>query len=100
MYSGVPINWAKPVKSVLSVRLCPVALAMPKSMTLGTGTPSMTVTRMFEGLMSRWMIPFWWACCTAWQTCTNKLQPLGDRQSWCWSQYSVIGMPRTSSMTK
>ena len=37
MYSGVPMIWSKPVKSVLSVRLCPVALAMPKSMTLGTG---------------------------------------------------------------
>ena len=30
-----------------------VALAMPKSMTFGTGTPSCSVTRMFEGLMSR-----------------------------------------------
>ena len=35
-----------------------VALAMPKSITLGTGTPSCSVTRMFEGLMSRWMMPF------------------------------------------
>ena len=35
-----------------------VALAMPKSITLGTGTPSLTVTRMFDGLMSRWMMPF------------------------------------------
>ena len=25
-----------------------------------------------DGLMSRWMIPFWWACCTAWQTGTNS----------------------------
>ena len=30
-----------------------VALAMPKSITFGTGTPSCSVTRMFEGLMSR-----------------------------------------------
>ena len=30
-----------------------VALAMPKSITLGTGTPSCSVTRMFDGLMSR-----------------------------------------------
>ena len=22
--------------------------------------------------MSRWMIPFWWACWTAWQTWTNS----------------------------
>ena len=38
--------------------LVAVALAMPKSITLGTGTPSCSVTRMFEGLMSRWMMPF------------------------------------------
>jgi len=25
---------------------------------LGHGTPSLIVTRMFDGLMSRWMIPF------------------------------------------
>ena len=35
-----------------------VALAMPKSITFGTGTPSCSVTRMFDGLMSRWMMPF------------------------------------------
>jgi hypothetical protein len=33
-------------------------LAMPKSKSLSV--PS-AVTRMFEGLMSRWMIRFWWA---------------------------------------
>jgi len=30
-----------------------VALAIPKSITLGTGTPSCSVTRIFDGLMSR-----------------------------------------------
>ena len=59
MYSGVPISSAKPVKSVLSVRLCwPVALAMPKSITLGTGVPSWSVIITFDGFRSRWMIPF------------------------------------------
>jgi hypothetical protein len=43
----------------LSVRSPCVAFAMPKSITLGTGKPSLTVTRMLEGLMSRWIIPFW-----------------------------------------
>ena len=33
-------------------------------------------TRTLDGLRSRWMIPFWWACCTAWQTCDEQLQPL------------------------
>ena len=46
------------VNTVLSVSSCCVALAMPKSITFGTGTPSCSVTRMFEGLMSRWMMPF------------------------------------------
>ena len=32
---------------------------------LGHRAPSWLSTRMFEGLRSRWMIPFWWACCTA-----------------------------------
>ena len=52
---------------------------MPKSITFGTGSPSCSVTRMFDGFRSRWMMPFWWACCTAWQTCTNSSQPLARR---------------------
>src|SRR6266487_2976471 len=47
------------VNSVLSVSSFCMALAMPKSMTFGTGTLSCRATRMFEGLMSRWMMPFW-----------------------------------------
>ena len=58
-----------------------MALAIPKSITLGTGSPSCIVTRILEGLRSRWMIPFWCACCTAWQTCTISRQPLGDGQA-------------------
>ena len=85
MYSGVPIICAKPVNSVLSVSCWPVALAMPKSITLATGTPSCSVTRTLDGLMSRWMIPFWWACCTAWQTGTNS-SSRSRIGSWFWSQ--------------
>ena len=66
---------------------------MPKSITFGTGTPSCSVTRMFDGLMSRWMIPFWCACWIAWQTCDEQVEPLRRVESWSWSQYSVIGMP-------
>ena len=53
---------------------------MPKSITLGTGTPSCSVTRMFDGLMSRWMIPFWCACWTAWQTAMNSSSRSPRRQ--------------------
>ena len=38
------------------------------------------VTRTFEGFRSRWMIPFWCACCTAWQTCTNSSSRSRDRE--------------------
>jgi hypothetical protein len=44
---------------------CPVALAMPKSITLTIGLSSCSVTRILEGFRSRWIIPFWWACWTA-----------------------------------
>ena len=51
------------------------------------------------GLMSRWMIPFWWACWIAWQTGTNSSSRCRgvSRRS---SQNVVMGMPLTSSMTK
>ena len=46
------------------------------------------------------MMPFWWACCTAWQTGDEQLQPLPRASGWFWSQNSVIGTPLTSSITK
>ena len=99
MYSSVPTiepNW---VNSVRSVSRWSVALAMPKSITLGTGLPSIPVTRTFDGLISRWMIPFWCACWIAWQTGTNS-SSRSRGESRASSQYWVIGMPLISSMTK
>src|SRR5919109_4168535 len=46
MYKGVPIIWAKFVNSVFSVNCCPVALAMPKSITLTTALSSCSVTKI------------------------------------------------------
>jgi hypothetical protein len=43
----------RPVGQVLRRRLCD-----SESITLGTACPSATVTRMFDGLRSRWMTPF------------------------------------------
>ena len=40
MYSNVPTTAPNSVNRVRSVNLGPVALAMPQSMTLGTGLPS------------------------------------------------------------
>ena len=68
-------------------------------MTFGTGLPSYRATRTLEGLRSRWMIPFWWACWTAWQTGMNS-SSRSRGVSCCSSQYWVIGTPLTSSMTK
>ena len=60
MYSGVPATLPKAVNRLCSVSRIPlVALARPKSITLGTGLSSWASTRMLEGLRSRWMIPFW-----------------------------------------
>ena len=93
------MNCSKAVKSVWSVRRPSVALAMPKSITFGMGTPSWSVTRMLDGLRSRWMMPFWCACWIAWQTCENSSSRWAVDRLY-WSQKSVILTPRTSSMTK
>ena len=77
MYSGVPTIWKWPVCSVRSVSAPPVALAMPKSITFGTGRPSTTVTRTLDGLMSRWMTPFMCACWTARQMSANRASRSG-----------------------
>ena len=84
---------------VCSVSVPPVALATPKSITFGTGLSSYRATSTFDGLMSRWMIPFWWACWIAWHTGTNSSSRSFGVSLWS-SQYSVIGTPLTSSMTK
>ncbi len=53
MYAGVPMNCPISVNMVCSVSRDCVALAMPKSITLGVGLSSTCVTRMLLGLMSR-----------------------------------------------
>ena len=68
MYCGVPIICPYAVNSVFSVNGWLRALATPKSITFATGLPSSSVTMMFDGFKSRWITPFWWACCTALQT--------------------------------
>ena len=68
MYSGVPRICACWVNSVFCVSSALVAFAIPKSITLGTGRPSCSETSTFDGLTSRWMIPFWCACWIASQT--------------------------------
>ena len=67
--------------------------------TTESGRPSWSVTRTLDGLTSRWMIPFWCACWIAWQTGTNSSNRCRGVKVFA-SQYSVIGTPWTSSMTK
>ncbi len=99
MYSSVPTTAPNSVNSVRSVSFGPAALATPKSITFGTGLPSYNATSTLDGLRSRWMIPFWWACCTASQTGMNSSRRCRG-VSLCSSQYFVRGTPLTSSMTK
>ena len=58
MYSNVPMTVPTRVYIVWSVSRCEVAFATPKSMMRGIGLPFTSLTRMFEGLRSRWMIAF------------------------------------------
>ena len=99
MYSGVPTICRNSVNSVFCVSSALVAFAIPKSITFATGTPSCSVTSTFDGFRSRWITPFWCACCTAWHTCTNS-RSRSRSPNCAASQYSVIGTPFTSSITK
>ena len=99
MYSSVPTTAPNWVDIDSSVSLPAVALATPKSITFGTGLPSIIVTRMFAGLRSRWTIPFWCACCTAWQIGT-KSSSRSRGVSLASSQNLFSGRPLTSSITK
>src|SRR5215471_1626093 len=57
MYSKVPTRAPNWVNRVRSVSRCSMAFATPKSITLGTGLSSYSVTSTLDGLISRWMIP-------------------------------------------
>ena len=74
-------------------------LAMPKSMTLGTGRPLSSTTSTFEGLRSRCRTWCRWACSTPAATWRKMRSRSATGRSWV-SQYSVIGKPATSSMAK
>jgi hypothetical protein len=99
MYSGVPMSARCSVNSVRSVSFAAVALAIPKSMTLGAARPSWADTSTLLGLRSRWITPLVCACWTASQThassSSRSRTPTPLRE-----QYSTMGSPLTSSITK
>ena len=66
-----------------------MALAMPKSMTFGMGTPSWGGDEDVGWLDVAMDDPFWWACWMAWQT-SIKRQPLDGGES---VLVAVVGDP-------
>ena len=72
------------VRDPASVRAAPplwsMAFATPKSITFGAGWPSNSATRTLLGFRSRWITPFWCACCTARQM-SRKTPSLCSRES-------------------
>ncbi|OHE79235.1 MAG: hypothetical protein A2X76_09180 [Lysobacterales bacterium GWF1_69_6] len=68
-------------------------------MILGSGRPSTTDTRMLPGLRSRWITPFWCACCTPSQT-RMKSSRRSRSGSDCCSQKLVSGLPSMNSIAK
>ena len=75
--------------------------ASPKSMSLGTGSPPSgpSVTRMFCGLRSRWMMFCECTACTASHTFSmRRRRPSGPILAA--SQYAASGLPGTNSMTR
>ena len=81
MYSSVPTSGAD-----LRVDALLGQLGSPSPWPRRSRSPSAPAgrrtvpTRMFDGFRSRWMIPFWCACCTAWQTGTNSSSRCRGRQ--------------------
>ncbi len=99
MYPAVPTIIPSRVIAGPPSDVSPVALAMPKSITLSAGAPSRRATSTLEGLMSRWMTPFWCACWMASQAWRNS--PSRSRSGSCSaSANAVIGTPGTCSMAK
>ena len=73
---------------------------MPKSITLGTGTPSCSVDQDVRRLDVAVDDPLLMRVLDGLADLDEQVQPLARSSSLFWSQYSVIGIPRTSSITK
>ena len=81
MYAGEPTNWSAWVSRVRWASSARVAFAMPKSITFGMPSPSWNDTRMFVGLRSRWMMPFWWRVLDGLAHESEEAQPGWDVQA-------------------
>ena len=100
MYIGVPTICENCVNNVCVGQACRVALATPKSITFGTALIVAPSTSTLDGLRSRWMIAFLMRVLNRWQHRDQTAPAAARVSSWSASQYSVIGMPLTNSITK
>ena len=99
MYSSVPTTCPKPVNRVRVGELLARRLGHAKVDHLGHGLAVVAGDQHVARLDIAVDHPFWWACWIAWQTGTNSSSRSRGADWWS-SQYLVIGMPLTSSMTK
>ena len=100
MYSGVPTIWAKPVNSVLSVSGWPTRLGHPEVDHLGHRLPvvqrDQDVGRLEVAVDDALLVGVLHRLADV----DEQPQPVPRTSRRLWSQNSVIGTPRTSSMTK
>ena len=76
MYSGVPTNCAKRGVERLVGELLADGLGDAEVDDLGHRHAVVQRHQDVGGLQVAVDDPFWWACCTAWQTLDEQLQPL------------------------
>jgi len=80
MYSIVPTTWPNSVNIVFSVRRWAIALAMPKSITLGTGVWSYSADEDVRGLEVAVDDPFLMGVLDGLANRNEQLQPLAGRE--------------------
>ena len=101
MYAGVPMNGPNcGEERLVGQPLAAMALATPKSMTLGTGPPSCIGDEDVRGLEVAVDDALLVRVLDALAELDEQLEPLADRQAAAGRSSSVIGSPRTNSITK
>ena len=92
-YMAVPITMPVSVRWDACAR---TAVAMPKSVILVA--PPAAISRL-PGLMSRWMMPAWWAASSA-RAAWLTMSRVASGESLARARIAESGSPRTSSMTR
>ena len=100
MNSSVPSVWPTAVRARAGRPVGSAILAMPKSSTLTTSSPSRLSTMMFSGFMSRWTMPRAWASPSASATWARIFSTRTGGSGPSWFCTSCRGRPRSSSMAR